>query len=334
MPSVQYDTLQKLLNSGAESPFLHARLQYAEAATLLTNHIRPMVGQSRIYPTMVIPQASGRVGISDPPIGNFTADTSYGPKGLRDVVKPDTGFRWICADWSAVEGWIVSHRCKDTDDLQVKARGLDLHTVTAIKVLNYPDPPGEPTKEWLKSSVGLEWRERVGFDERTRTLIKNCRYSLNYSHGGLNGKNAERAMGRYATELGMPKEQLWEYGRLYLKSKPGLVLWKRQRWASAWQKREARTAFGRRRRLFGERYSIEKEGLNHEIQGTVADMMKQTMVLLATIGCRMVLQRHDGWYSEVTMGWDRMEEYKAIVEREQMIDGRPISFPAEYDTWD
>ncbi len=76
---------------------------------------------------------------------------------------------------------------------------------------------------------------------------------------------------------------------------------------------------------------MEKEGLNHEVQGTVADMMKMTMVALSEIGCTMVLQRHDGWYSAVDMSWDDMALYRSVVEREWQIDGRPISFPSEYE---
>ena len=323
--SVAYDQLIRLQEAGHESAFLAARLQFQESAALLNQHIKPMVGRRRVYPTMVIPQASGRVGISDPPLGNFTADPSYGPHGLRDVVRPDTGTKWVCADWSAVEGWIVSHRCQDPVDLEVKARGLDLHTVTAIRMFKYPDPPFEPTKDNLKSSMGIAWCQEVGFRVEIRDGVKNTRYTMQYA------KQAH-TVARYAIKLGLPAKTLIEFGHRYLRSKPWLVQWKLQRWAEGWRRKEARTAFGRRRRLLGDRYQVEKEGLNHEVQGTVADMMKITQVSLNMIGCRMVLQRHDGWYSEVPEGWDRMSDYKAIVEREWTIDGRPFMCPAEYET--
>jgi len=104
-----------------------------------------------------------------------------------------------------------------------------------------------------------------------------------------------------------------------------------------WRLKEARTSFGRRRRFpvmsLRDRYRVQKEGFSHEISGTVADMMKMTMVSLAQIGCRMVLQRHDGWYSEVPQDWDDWDAYKRVVEREWIIDGRPISFPADYEEW-
>ena len=323
-PSVSYDKLKALQDRGETSAFLQARLDYQEASTILAQHIRPLEGRRRIYPTMVIPQASGRLGISDPPVGNFTADPYYGPHGLRDVVRPDKGEWWQCADWSAVEGWIVSHRCNDTVDLEAKRRDLDLHTVTAIRMFSYPEPRGEPTKEWLSSDEGQEWRTRVGFTKAIRDGVKNTRYTMQYA------KQAH-TVARYAVKLGLPPRQLIEFGHRYLKSKPWLVRWKQERWAQAWAKREARTAFGRRRRLLGDRYQVEKEGLNHEVQGTVADMMKMTMHELALLDMRMVLQRHDGFYHAIPEGWDDMAIYKAVVEREWVIDGRPIVFPAEYE---
>ncbi len=579
-PSVSYDKLVKLQQAGCASPFLQARLDYQETAILLNSHINPLVGKRRIYPQMVIPQASGRVGISDPPVGNFTADPEYGPHGLRNVIRPDKGTLWICADWSSVEGWIVSHRCQDPVDLEAKRKGLDLHTVTAIRMFRYPDPSGEPTKEWLKSSEGLAWREQVGFTEAIRGGVKNTRYCvpldslaltrrgwkkhdeliagediLTYNaekgtkewapvveiavfpsapvweigHSWLKvrctpdhrwfvrqrykiGKNwandpylrdeirtaqeltshsnivmnapmtpdlesrriddslvlskygtnwtahvvsmssAERraflagfliadgyakpkggwifsqlrgplldaaltaafiehdgvlrvsgdregvkpglpmatvslsrkshmtgqrmtktvlpnqsvwcpvthngswvmrqgdvitmtgntmqyakqpaTVARYAVKLGLPPKTLIEFGHHYLRSKPWLVAWKNKIWADCWRTKEARTALGRRRRLLGDRYAVEKEGLNHSVQGSVADFMKITQISLAEIGCCMALQRHDGWYSTVSLDWDRMTEYKRIVERDWMIDGRPINFEAEYEVID
>ena len=325
MRSVKYNDLKKLQDHDEASPFLQARLDFQETQVLLNSHIAPLVGRRRIYPQMVIPQASGRVGISDPPVGNFTAEPGYGPHGLRDVVRPDKGYKWICADFDGVEFWIVAHRSQDTVALAAKARGHDAHTVNAIHMFHYPDPPGEPTKDWLKTSEGIEWREQVGFTKQIRDGVKNIAYTAQYA------KKIE-TVARYSVKLGMLPKQLIEFGHRYLKLKPRLTAWKRERWEAAWRRKEARTAFGRRRRLLGDRYQVEKEGLNHEVQGTVADMMKLTVVALAEIGCHMALQRHDGWCSSVDMTWDDMTSYKAIVERTWEIDGRPISFPAEYET--
>src|SRR5688572_10016719 len=94
-PSVDYGTLKKLQDSGVESPFLDARLEYKDVSTLLQQHIaklfsdyRNNIVADRVYPNMMNPQASGRVGISNPPLGNFTKSEEYGPHGLTDVVQP------------------------------------------------------------------------------------------------------------------------------------------------------------------------------------------------------------------------------------------------------
>ena len=61
-------------------------------------------------------------------------------------------------------------------------------------------------------------------------------------------------------------------------------------------------------------------------------MLKMTMYELSRLGMRMVLQRHDGFYHEVPEGWDDWAAYKAVIEKEWIIDDRAIAFPAEYET--
>src|SRR3990167_8902182 len=138
-PGVAYDTLKAIQDAGETSPFLQARLDYAETQVILNSHIAPLIGRRRVYPQMVIPQSSGRLGISEPPVGNYTADPYYGPHGLRDVVRPDKGCKWVAADFDGVEFWIVAHRSQDTVALAAKARGHDAHTVNAIHMFKYPD---------------------------------------------------------------------------------------------------------------------------------------------------------------------------------------------------
>lgn len=339
--SVKQEVLLLLRNAGIVSEILEARLQYAEAAQLLNQHIKPMIGLDRVYPNMMTPQASGRMSVSDPPLGNFTGRKKYGPHGIRDVVRPDPGWRWLIFDWEAVEARIVSHRSRDTIDAEAYRRMWDIHTVTAMRMFKWPEPSFEPTKANLKSSAGQEWCEHIGHlagmrdsegriiswngDHRLRTLAKNCRYCLQYAQDVA-------AMDRYAAEMKMDKMKLRHFGALYLASKPWLVAWKRERWASAWRLKEARTAFGRRRRLVGKRKDVEKEGLNHEVQGTVADLMKMTLRRIKDRWpeSRLAYQSHDGAKIAFPGNLPPRPDIQAIVEREVIIDGRPVSFPAEY----
>lgn len=339
--SVGKEILKGLQLRGVTSPMLEARLQFAESNHLLTQYIRPMAGETRVHPNMHSPQASGRLSVSDPPLINFTASKKYGPHGIRDVVIPDAGWEWASGDLEAVEARIIGLACGDKVDQEAFDRNLDIHTVTGIRMMRWPDPPFEPTKKNLFSDVGAEWCDRVAhlIDERDavgklvpyddgckhRRLFKNCRYCLQYA------KDA-RAMFRYAVEMRMEKKELELFGNLYLQSKPWLVRWKLHTWADCWRTHEARTAFGRRRRLAGRRNDVEKEGLNHIIQGTVADMMKQIIrsVCHAT-GCGLAYQSHDGFKFIYPVGQTPLDQLKPLVGRTWTMWGKPITIPASWE---
>ena len=160
-----------------------------------------------------------------------------------------------------------------------------------------------------------------------RTLAKNCRYTLQYAL-------TPNAMSRYAVAMKMDKKVLVHFGDLYLKSKPWLVAWKNKQWSDAWRTHETRTAFGRRRRLVGDRLSVMKEGLNHMIQGTVADLMK-LIVTEVCLKCQVGLayQSHDGFKFIVPGGeaQSRLEGIRGVAEKEWTLWGRPLWLPASWE---
>lgn len=330
--SVDEDTLRGFQQRGLTSPVLEARLAYVEAAHLINHYLKPMSESSRVYPRMCSPQASGRLSVSDPPLINFTPNPKYGPHGIQDVVVPDPGMEWACFDLDAVEARLIGHASGDTVDEEIFRRGLDIHSVTGIRMLRWPEPSFEPTKANLFGEQGQEWCAKVPvpnppYHEKHpfRTLFKNVRYTGQYC------KN-EKAMGIYAIDLNMKKEQLWHFGKLYFDSKPWLVQWKRRVWQECWRTHESRTAFGRRRRLVGYRDAVEKEGLNHRIQGTVADIMKQLIRQVCyTLNCAFVQQSHDGAKFAFPRGETPLDTMKGLVERKWLLWEHALFIPA---TWE
>ena len=350
--SIAEETLLAIQQNGETSDVLEARLAFATVAQLRNQHIRPMLGRTRVHPNMMTPQASGRMSVSGPPLGNFTADRKYGPHGIRDVVVPDPGTKWVVFDWEAIEARKIAHYDKDPVDNEAFRREYDIHTVTAIRMFRWPEPSFEPTKKNLfKSDAGLEWCEQIGHllvkldptrvadgkpvpysdDDRFRRLAKNCRYCLQYAVD-------EKAMSRYAVEMRMKKEDLFRFGKLYLASKPQLVQWKRQTWADVWRTHEARTWMGRRRRFSGtdkmSQLDVMKEGLNHIIQGGVADLMKLTLrqIMDEWPSARLGWQAHDGAKIVFPSNVDPFPRISQIVEREIEIEGRAIHYPASFET--
>lgn len=340
--SVKEEVLLELQQLGITSPILEARLQYAENSHLLSQYLYPMAGEARVFPNMCSPQASGRLSVSDPPLINFTADKKYGLHGIRDVVHPDVGTEWCSGDLEAVEARLIGHACGDKVDEEVFRRGYDIHTITAIRMLKWPEPPFEPTKKNLFSEVGQDWCSEIGQlvagtqpgdapgvpysdSHPYRTLAKNCRYTLQYA---LN----EKAMTRYAVPMRMKKEILWAFGKLYLQSKPWLTSWKAKIWNDCWRTHESRTAFGRRRRLVGSREAVMKEGLNHRIQGTVADLMKLIVARVChTLACGIAYQSHDGFKFIFPLGQTPLAKVKELAERTWDIWGKPLFLPASWE---
>jgi len=356
---IDEDSLMTLVQDGQTCGVLEARLAFASVAQILNQHVGKLAGHHRVYPNMMSPQASGRMSVSDPPLANFTADTRYGPDGIRDCICPDPGEKWVCFDWEAVEARKIGHYCQDPVDKEAFDRKYDIHTVTAQRMFRWPEFDFEPTKKALfKAPAGLEWCEQVGRvihagqcrlvghagctihpygeDHRYRRLAKNCRYCLQYA-------KSEKAMGRYVIEMRMRAEELYRFGAMYLASKPWLTRWKAQTWHQVAVTLISRTWAGRARKFpkwksAAMREKVEKEGLNHIIQGGVADMLKVVLAGVRAlfrrlrVAGRLVYQSHDGAKWAVPREIDLGLGVQEVVEQEWVIDGRPIRYPASYKT--
>ncbi|KKL46400.1 hypothetical protein LCGC14_2345960, partial [marine sediment metagenome] len=159
-----------------------------------------------------------------------------------------------------------------------------------------------------------------GKDDKTRGLAK-VRYCLLY---GKDHKAAEDSA--YAAEWvkqGGNREELVEAARLFLRSKPGLVACKKKWWDIVAKNCEARTEFGRRRRLYGVWWDRAKEGWNHMIQGWVSDALNLAILdILKDERFHFIYPSHDavkiavpgycleGHHRDITIG-----KFKEIVER-------------------
>lgn len=281
--SIDADTMQRLLVNGIDHPVVRARLQFAKHNQILTHYIQKMVGADRIFPDIKPTQASGRWSTSDPPLANF-------PERIRDVVMPDPGWSWLGFDWHAIEAKIIAAESGDQEDLAAFRNGYDLHTMTMCRMYGFPLPPDLHGPE-QPDNAG--WRQMVQWKpkDRRRHLAKTARYSLQYAldeRGILEAKGVE--------ELGLTREAMLEVGRTYLQSKPIQMAWKHGVWDDCLARRISRTSLlGRRRKLYGSKDDIKKQGVNHRVQGTVVDMMVIVLLdLFSQAPFRLVLQTHDG----------------------------------------
>lgn len=299
----------------------------------------------KVHPSMLPTQSSLRWSTQNPPIVNFPKDDKARKRGLptlRDIFVPDPGTYWIAWDFDAIEGKIIAGYSGDKPDIEAFNNGWDVHTLTACGMYKMPRPP-LLTKAIHKSDApeAVAWRESWappwgGDDDVRRVLAKTARYSLSYGpneYAILNAPGVE--------EMNMPRPKLLEFGRLYLRSKPALVAWKRRVWEECKRTRSARTFLGHRRMLFGDPDSMAREGLNHMVQGAVAGVMDLTLIALVhpELGAfaphaRLAYQAHDGAkvvFPDSMPPAEVFPRMREIVEREWEIEGSRVKFTGSWE---
>lgn len=321
----------RLIKKSFESEMLNLRLEYNEQASIL-GYVKAVLGEERVYPSFLPTQASGRWSVSNPPLTNWTPD-------IRNIIVPDPGYVWIAFDLDAIEGKIVAAFSHDRDDLNAFDKGHDVHTITACRMQGVQLPPN--LRDPHQSPESAEWREKLkwqGKDDIRRVTAK-VRYCLLYGKDwtAVNGSKYEKDM----VKLGFRREILQDAAKSFLRAKPNLLATKRKYWEQCAKTGEARTIFGRRRRLFGDWWSKAKEGWNHMVQGSVTDMINNSLIELCNkkMGGQywtLVYPSHDAAkisVPKIDLVRDReivLDIFKRAVEKEYTIDGEKIVSTA---TW-
>lgn len=350
---VDEKSLRKLLSKDDPDPLVELRLRFIERSQLLTHYLLPMSQghkkssvikpDGRVYPTMLPTQASGRWSIKEPPLVTFPSDcinpdcpqeahlVSPHCWSARDIVQPDPGTTWLKWDFDAIEARIVACESNDRDDIEAFLRGYDLHTMTACQMFSMDRPP-TLTNALHTDEASKSWREKYtwrGKEDRRRIGAKVARYALFY---GVDEKPILQS--KDAARVGVPPSELLEMGRLFLASKPALTAWKRKTWEQVWREHRAVTFLGRPRRFLGDYYEVVKEGLNHKIQGAVADVMNRVIIdaLDKWPFAWLVVQSHDG--ATLCVPDDKCDnvwpKIRCVVEREWTINGHKMPLTAEW----
>jgi DNA polymerase-1 len=204
---------------------------------------------------------TGRMSVAQPSLQNLTR----GPE-VRDAFLPSPGNRLVLADYDQIEMRILYHFCRDPN-LHAAIMSGDLHTTTARMVY------GDPT---------------ITKDDPRRQPAKSSGFAKVYGAG----------LRQFAATAGIPEDEAAIFMKLYSEAFPGVdpFIGKvqatgRQRLrddGEAW----VRTPAGRRQVAEPSKpYTL----VNYLIQGTAADVLKQTAVRLhaAGLGEYMVLPVHD-----------------------------------------
>jgi DNA polymerase-1 len=236
------DTLAKV-----DHPLAALMRQYREVRKRCTTYGRDwmqyVAPDGRVYAGWrQIGASSGRMSCSSPNLQQL-------PRGTyRSCFRAPDGRVLVKADYSQIELRIAAKVSGDKAMLDAYRQGLDLHTLTAQRLLG---------------------KEQVTKEDRQ--IAKSANFGLLYGMGWKGYQ--DYAKSNYGVELTAGQAQ--RYREMFFRAYPGLAAWhNRVRHHHA---PETRTLAGRRRLLDADAFDTVR--LNSPIQGTGADGLKRALAL-------------------------------------------------------
>jgi len=290
--STDADTLEGLKN---DHPAIERILEYRQVAKLNGTYIDALIRKTesdgRIHTFFdQTGTATGRISSAEPNLQNIPVRTKMG-REIRRAFVASEGCVLVDADYSQIELRILAHFSGDEAMVDAFRKGQDIHTRTAAEVAGIP-------------------MEEVTPSMRANAKAVNFGLVYGISDFGL------------ARNTGMSRREAADFIEKYFATYPGVKNFMSRAVAEGYAEGEARTVFGRVRKLpelkasnanvraFGERAAM-----NTPVQGTAADIIKLAMVRVhealraGNFKAKLILQVHDELIIEAPE-----EEAQAVAE--------------------
>ena len=256
--------------------------------------------------------ATGRFSSSNPNLQNIPIRTEMGREVRRAFVAPP-GYVLLAVDYSQIELRVMAHISQDETLMDAFHRGLDIHQATAATV-NGIDP------------------DEVTYEQRS--FAKRVNFGLMYGMGAF----------RLARDSDLTLAEADQFISTYFERMPGVEEYIKATKAFVWENGYTETLYGRRRiypaiKSNGNRRSTaaeERAAINMPIQGTAADILKQSMINLhdrlsqQVFDAAMILQVHDELVLEVKE--EQLPAVKRLVVdtmETAFPDGKPLRVPLQ-----
>jgi DNA polymerase-1 len=282
-PSTDEDVLAKLANDFPLPKVLLDHRALSKLKSTYTDKLPKMVNPStgRVHTNYAQAVAvTGRLASNDPNLQNIPVRTAEGRRIREAFIAPE-GSTIVSSDYSQIELRIMAHISGDESLIDAFAKGEDVHRRTAAEVFN--TTADEVTSE-------------------QRRYAKVINFGLIYGMGvfGL------------ASNLGIERDAAKLYIDRYFMRYPGVAAYMQETRQEAKDKGYVETVFGRRLWLSEinspngpRRAGAERAAINAPMQGTAADLIKRSMIVVQdwierdALRTRMVMQVHDELVLEV-----------------------------------
>ena len=286
-----------------EHAIINLILEYRENFKIQTTYVRALqslIGEDgRVHTEFVqTGAATGRLSSRNPNLQNVPQESKWS-RDLRAVFEAPKGYSLLSFDYSQIELRVFAAVAQDKTMIEAFKKGVDIHTLTASKVLG------------------------VGLDEvskEDRRLAKALNFGLLYGMG----------VAAFAKSSGLTRERAKEFVEAYFREFSEIRDWQERTKQEARKFGYTKTLTGRRRYLpainsFAQQFAAEAEraAINHPLQGLAADIMKMAIVKSKNKlvqekfygeKIRMLLTIHDELLFEVAD--DIIEEAGDLVRRE------------------
>jgi hypothetical protein len=278
---------------------------------------------------------------------------------IRDILLPDDDEVLLTFDHDNIEGKIHDLIVNDTEALEAHRQGYDLHTITCCNIFNMHLPPNlynphtlcecslvqadapsyfqrhtHISRPFINSTllrcVHCQWRTAYhwqGKDTRQRVLSKNFNHGSKYTRSKF---FVRRIHG--IEKYGISYDELIKLAERYIKGKSFAWRRKLEIMDNIQRSRIARSLYGFRRIFYDSSDETGREGFSHMISGTVSDYNNMTIIKLEDMlhdDIRLLHNAHDGdKFAIKRTGLPRLEELKAVIERDIEYQGRSLTMTA------
>lgn len=263
LPTTGTDDMKTYLPrlEGEEKEILKTLIDYRKHSKMVTAFGDPLIqfldednilhGQFQQYGTQ-----TGRPTCKEPNLLQMPSTEEFRSKFI-----PREGYKFVVADYSQMELRLTAELTKDEAMMEAFINDLDLHKHTAS--LMYGTPYDLVT-------------------DKQRAIAKTINFMVLYGGGYNKLRTILASDGIYITES-EAKKAMEQWHKTYSSASRGIARWGK----SAIRFRFTETALGRKRRFEvsprsteWEKKGIERQGANHVIQGSNADITKLAMVLI------------------------------------------------------
>ncbi|MCE5257064.1 MAG: DNA polymerase I [Spirochaetaceae bacterium] len=249
--------------------------------------------------------ATGRLSSRDPNLQNIPVREEEGRR-IRSSFTAGPGNLLISGDYSQIELVVMAHLSGDQNLIAAFREGVDIHRRTAALIFGIPE--AEVTPE-------------------NRRIAKTINFGVIYGMSAF----------RLARDLGIPNAKAQAFINTYFSTYSGVAEFIQKTISETERSGYATTLFGRRRKIAAinsknktERQAAQRVAVNTPIQGSAADIVKKSMLIVQDALARelpevkMLLQVHDELVFEAPSA--RVGEASTLIKRE-MESAAQLSVP-------